>query len=242
MKIKFLVIGGVGEAHAETLQARKCYVEAIKRGKKRKETKDSNKRERMPSPETDKEASARVQLVDELLTIELTLGDPGEGYENKIQDDRKYLKSSNQLPSKEQRYLCMDSPGTGGDRPRCHHAPPQLKPWCQAGATYQRLVDKILGPQLGRNMEVYVDDMLIKSEETRNHVEDLEETFAVLRKFKLKLNPGKCTFGVSGGRFQGFMVTQQGIEANPAKIKAILDIEPPQHQRSATANGKDGSA
>ncbi|KAK4384233.1 Retrovirus-related Pol polyprotein from transposon opus [Sesamum angolense] len=76
-------------------------------------------------------------------------------------------------------------------------------------------------------MEVYVDDMLITSKKARNHVEDLEETFAVLRKYKLKLNLGKCAFGVSGGRFLGFMVTQQGIEANPTKIKAILDMGPP---------------
>ncbi|KAL0440483.1 UNVERIFIED_CONTAM: hypothetical protein Slati_2531300 [Sesamum latifolium] len=63
-----------------------------------------------------------------------------------------------------------------------------------AGATYQRLVDKIFRPRLGRNMEVYVDDMLVKSKEARNHVEDLEETFAVLRKYRLKLNPRKCAF------------------------------------------------
>ncbi|KAL0451531.1 UNVERIFIED_CONTAM: hypothetical protein Slati_1131200 [Sesamum latifolium] len=76
-------------------------------------------------------------------------------------------------------------------------------------------------------MEVYVDDMLVKSKEAHHHVEDLEETFAVIRKYRLKLNPGKCTFGVSGGRFLGFMVTQRGIEANPDKIKAILDMGPP---------------
>ncbi|KAL0457859.1 UNVERIFIED_CONTAM: Retrovirus-related Pol polyprotein from transposon opus [Sesamum latifolium] len=100
--------------------------------------------------------------------------------------------------------------------------------WAEnVGATYQRLVDKIFRPRLGRNMEVYMDDMLVKSKEARNHVEDLEETFAVLRKYRLKLNPRKCVFGVSGGRFLGFMVTQQGIEANPAKIKAILDMRPP---------------
>ncbi|KAL0309168.1 UNVERIFIED_CONTAM: hypothetical protein Sradi_5859100 [Sesamum radiatum] len=95
------------------------------------------------------------------------------------------------------------------------------------GVTYQRLVDKIFQPQLGRNMKVYVDDMLVKSKEARNHVEDLEKTFAVLRKYRLKLNPGKCAFGVSRGRFLGYMVTQRSIEANPAKIKAILDIRPP---------------
>ncbi|KAL0446276.1 UNVERIFIED_CONTAM: putative protein K02A2.6 [Sesamum latifolium] len=96
-----------------------------------------------------------------------------------------------------------------------------------AGATYQRLVDKILRPQLGRNMELYIDDMLVKSKEAHHHVEDLDETFAVLRKYRLKFNPGKCALGVSGGRFLGFMVTQRGIEANQDKIKAIMDMGPP---------------
>ncbi|KAL0336473.1 UNVERIFIED_CONTAM: hypothetical protein Sradi_4859200 [Sesamum radiatum] len=95
------------------------------------------------------------------------------------------------------------------------------------GATYQRLVDKIFRSQLCRNMEVYVDDMLVKSKEARSHVEDLQETFAVLRKYRLKLNLGKCTFEVNGGHLLGFMVTQQGVEANLAQIKAILDIGPP---------------
>ncbi|KAL0456070.1 UNVERIFIED_CONTAM: hypothetical protein Slati_0946200 [Sesamum latifolium] len=95
-----------------------------------------------------------------------------------------------------------------------------------AGATYQRLVDKIFRSQVGRNIEIYVDDMLLKSKEAQDHVADLEETFSVLRKYKLKLNPGKCAFGVQGGRFLGFMVTRRGIEANPSKIKAILDMKP----------------
>ncbi|KAL0402738.1 UNVERIFIED_CONTAM: Retrovirus-related Pol polyprotein from transposon.6 [Sesamum latifolium] len=84
-----------------------------------------------------------------------------------------------------------------------------------AGATYQRLVDKIFCSQIGRNVEMYVDDMLIKSKKVEEHVKDLEETFSVLRKYKLKLNPAKCAFGAQGGRFLGFMVTQRGIEANP---------------------------
>ncbi|KAL0458768.1 UNVERIFIED_CONTAM: hypothetical protein Slati_0504000 [Sesamum latifolium] len=96
-----------------------------------------------------------------------------------------------------------------------------------AGATYQRLVDKIFYPQIGRNVEVYVDDMLVKSKRAEEHVKDLEETFSVLRKYKLKLNPAKCAFGVQGGRFLGFMVTQRGIEANPLKIKAIIDMKAP---------------
>ncbi|KAL0444190.1 UNVERIFIED_CONTAM: putative enzymatic polyprotein [Sesamum latifolium] len=96
-----------------------------------------------------------------------------------------------------------------------------------AGATYQRLVDKIFRPQIGRNVEVYIDDMLVKSKKAEEHVEDLEETFSVLRKYKLKLNPAKCAFRVQGGRFLGFMVTQRGIEANPLKIKDIIDMKAP---------------
>ncbi|KAL0439123.1 UNVERIFIED_CONTAM: hypothetical protein Slati_2395300 [Sesamum latifolium] len=96
-----------------------------------------------------------------------------------------------------------------------------------ADATYQRLMDKIFRPQIGRNIEVYVDDMLVKSKKAEEHVKDLEETFSVLRKYKLKLNPAKCAFGVQGGRFLGFMVTQRGIEANPLKIKAIIDMKAP---------------
>ncbi|KAL0401845.1 UNVERIFIED_CONTAM: hypothetical protein Slati_4214400 [Sesamum latifolium] len=96
-----------------------------------------------------------------------------------------------------------------------------------ASATYQRLVDKIFRPQIGRNVKVYVDDMLVKSKKAEDHVADLEETFSILRKYRLKLNPAKCAFGVRGGRFLGFMVTQRGIEAKPLKIKAILDMKAP---------------
>ncbi|KAL0420201.1 UNVERIFIED_CONTAM: Ribonuclease HI [Sesamum latifolium] len=96
-----------------------------------------------------------------------------------------------------------------------------------AGATYQRLVDKIFRSQIGINVEVYIDDMLVKSKKAEEHVKDLEETFSVLRKYKLKLNPAKCDFGVQGGRFLGFMVTQRGIEANSLKIKAIIDMKAP---------------
>ncbi|KAL0448637.1 UNVERIFIED_CONTAM: Pro-Pol polyprotein [Sesamum latifolium] len=94
-----------------------------------------------------------------------------------------------------------------------------------AGATYQRLVYKIFCPQIGTNVEKYVNDMLVKSKEAQNHVADLEETFSILRKYRLKLNPEKCAFAVWGCRFLGFMVTQRWIEANPLKIKAILDMK-----------------
>ncbi|KAK4386295.1 Transposon Ty3-G Gag-Pol polyprotein [Sesamum angolense] len=94
-----------------------------------------------------------------------------------------------------------------------------------AGSTYQCLLYKIFNPQIGRNVEVYVYDMLVKSKEVKNHITDLEETFSILRKYRLKLNPGKCAFGVQGRRFLGFMATQRGIAATPLKIKAILDVK-----------------
>ncbi|KAL0394798.1 UNVERIFIED_CONTAM: Retrovirus-related Pol polyprotein from transposon opus [Sesamum latifolium] len=96
-----------------------------------------------------------------------------------------------------------------------------------ADAIYQRLVDKMFRPQIGINVEVYIDNMLVKSKKIEDHVADLEETFSVLRKYRLKLNPAKCAFGVRGGCVLGFMVTQRDIEANPLKIKAILDMKTP---------------
>ena len=91
------------------------------------------------------------------------------------------------------------------------------------GATYQRLVTKMFKPLLGKTMEVYIDDMLVKSKWCPDHVTHLQEAFDLLRAYGIKLNPSKCAFGVSAGRFLGFMVTQRGIEANPAQLKAILD-------------------
>ena len=76
-----------------------------------------------------------------------------------------------------------------------------------ARATYQRLVNKIFSEQIGRNMEVYVDDMLIKSKEELTHLDDLKETFATLRQYQMKLNPSKCAFGVASRKFLGFMVS-----------------------------------
>ena len=69
--------------------------------------------------------------------------------------------------------------------------------------------------------------MLFRSEEI--HLDDLQETFDTLRQYNMKLNPSKCAFGVSSGKFLGFMVSHRGIEANPNKIQAILDMKPPQN-------------
>ena len=80
-------------------------------------------------------------------------------------------------------------------------------------------------------MEVYVDDMLVKSQDVGRHLDDLQETFDTLRQYHMKLNPSKCAFGVSSGKFLGFMVSHRGIEVNLEKIQAILDMKPPQNTK-----------
>ena len=96
------------------------------------------------------------------------------------------------------------------------------------GATYQRLVNKMFNKKIGRNMEVYVDDMLVKSKEELAHLDDLRETFTTLKQYQMKLNPSKCVFGVVSGKFLGFMVSQRGIEANLEKVQAIINMVSPQ--------------
>ena len=102
-----------------------------------------------------------------------------------------------------------------------------------AGATYQRLMNKMFAHQLGRNVQVYVDDMLVKSVRENDHLCDLQETFNTLRSYNMKLNPSKCMFGVTAGKFLGFMVSQRGIEVNPKKVRAI---------RTGTPEDSEGSA
>lgn len=87
-----------------------------------------------------------------------------------------------------------------------------------AGATYQRLMDKVFQDQIGKCMEVYVDDMVVRSRSVEEHLLNLEEVLSQVRKFGIRLNPLKCTFGVSVSKFLGFMLTSRGIEANPIPL------------------------
>ncbi|KAI5344902.1 hypothetical protein L3X38_012779 [Prunus dulcis] len=96
-----------------------------------------------------------------------------------------------------------------------------------AGATYQRLVNHLFAPLIGNTMEVYVDDMLVKSRTADQHIPNLSAMFTILKQYKMRLNPTKCAFGVASGKFLGFMISQRGIEANPKKIQAILDMTIP---------------
>ena len=90
-------------------------------------------------------------------------------------------------------------------------------------------MNKMFTQQIGRNVQVYVDDMLVKSRREEDYLEDLKETFNTLRSYNMKLNPGKCAFGVTVGKFLGFMLSQRGIEANLDKIWAIMEMAPPRN-------------
>ena len=100
-----------------------------------------------------------------------------------------------------------------------------------AGAIYQRLMTKMFTKQLGRIIEVYINDMVIKSRETDQHLRDIEECFQVLRYYKMWLNPAKCAFGVSSGQFLGHIVTKCGIEANPTQLESISSLDTPKYVR-----------
>ncbi|XP_019244352.1 PREDICTED: uncharacterized protein LOC109224221 [Nicotiana attenuata] len=93
-----------------------------------------------------------------------------------------------------------------------------------AEATYQRLVNKMFENQIGKIMEAYIDDMLVKSLNVEDHLKHLQENFDILRKCTMKLDSKKCAFGVGSEKFLGFLVSQREIEVNPDKIKAIEDI------------------
>ena len=94
-----------------------------------------------------------------------------------------------------------------------------------AGSTYQRMMTKMFEPQLGKNIEIYIDDMMVKSKLEFEHINDLGNIFEILIGHKLRLNASKCSFGVGSGKFLGYMVTHRGIELNPNQIRAINNIQ-----------------
>jgi hypothetical protein len=96
-----------------------------------------------------------------------------------------------------------------------------------AGATYQRMMQNCLGSQIGRNIQVYIDDVVITTRKEETLIDGLRETFDNMDKYKLKLNPTKCSFCVPAGQLCGFLVSARGIEANPEKIQAILTMAKP---------------
>ncbi|KAI5313837.1 hypothetical protein L3X38_043013 [Prunus dulcis] len=95
------------------------------------------------------------------------------------------------------------------------------------GATYQRLMNCLFAPLIGNTIEVYVDDMQVKSRTAVQYIPNLSAMFTILQQYRKRLNPTKCAFGVASGKFLGFMISRRDIEANPEKIQAILDMTIP---------------
>jgi hypothetical protein len=96
-----------------------------------------------------------------------------------------------------------------------------------AGCTFSRMVAIVLHPQLRRNILAYVDDIVVKSVQRRDHIKDLAETFANLKVVNLRLNPEKCVFGIHKGKVLECLVSTKGIETNPDKVKALIEMQDP---------------
>ena len=100
-----------------------------------------------------------------------------------------------------------------------------------AGATYQRAMNSIFHDMIGHSLEVYIDDVVIKSPKEGNHVASLRKAFLRMRQHKLKMNPKKCVFGIQAGNFLGFLVHQRGIEVDRNKAKSIIEALPPRNKK-----------
>ena len=99
------------------------------------------------------------------------------------------------------------------------------------GVTYQRAVTTLLHDLIHKVVEVYVDDMIVKSKDREGHILALRKFFERIQFYKLQLNPKKCTFGVTSGKLLGFIISQRGIEVDPEKIKAIIEMKPPNTEK-----------
>jgi hypothetical protein len=100
-----------------------------------------------------------------------------------------------------------------------------------AGPTFTKMTGAVFKPQIGRNIQAYVDDLIVKSGDRASHLSNLAETFANMRRAGLKLNPEKCVFGVTKGKILGRMISAKRIEANPDKIRAIREMEEPKTKK-----------
>ena len=100
-----------------------------------------------------------------------------------------------------------------------------------ARSTYRRMMTKMFKSQMDKNIEVYIDNMVIKSKIVFEHIGDLINIFEILRGHKLHLNASKCSFGIDSSKFLGYMVTHRGIEVNSDQIKAINNLQPPRNPK-----------
>ena len=100
-----------------------------------------------------------------------------------------------------------------------------------AGATYQRAMNFMFHDLIGHLVEIYIDDVMVKSKAVDDHIQDLRDVLERARKYGLKMNPHKCAFGVSAGQFLGFIVHERGIEIGPRSIESIKKIQLPTNKK-----------
>ena len=100
-----------------------------------------------------------------------------------------------------------------------------------AGAAYQRMATALLHDIMPNEVDVYVDDMIVKSKDREGYIANLRKLFKRIKKYRLRLNPHKCNFGVTTRKLLGFLVSDKGIEVDPSKIKGILDMPPPKSEK-----------
>ena len=100
-----------------------------------------------------------------------------------------------------------------------------------AGATYQRAMNLIFHDLFGVILEVYIDDIVIKSAGLGNHLADLRLALERMRRYGLKMSPLKCAFGVSAGKFLGFIIHEKGIEIDPKRVEAMKRVEAPTYKK-----------
>ena len=100
-----------------------------------------------------------------------------------------------------------------------------------AGATYQQAATTLLHDMMHKEVEVYVDDMIVKSKDRAGHDPTLRKFFDRLWKYNMRLNPKKCAFGVTSDKLLGYVISTRGIEIDPSKIKAIMSLKPPSNEK-----------
>ena len=101
----------------------------------------------------------------------------------------------------------------------------------ESRATYQRMATALLHDMIYNEVEVYVNDMIVKSKDRENHTMNMRMFFERIKEYRLRLNPQKCTFGVTAGKLLGFLVSDRGIEVDPSRIKVILEMSPPKSEK-----------
>ena len=104
-----------------------------------------------------------------------------------------------------------------------------------AGVTYQRMMSRMFRDKIGCTVEVYIDDMVVKSKQKMQHIDDLKGVFEVIRQHRLRLNADKCAFGVGAGKLLGYLITNQGIEVNPDQIEAVKRLKLPSNPKEVQA-------